>query len=122
MNYLKIILAVSALLLISACSKPPEVVTVTKLEALNIPLVTRPATPDLYNPKIYVVTADNYDEFVQRFTDTNGELVFVAISVKDYENISLNLQEIRTFVLKQNEVIVYYEEAIKDNVQAIENQ
>lgn len=116
MIYLKTILAITALLLISGCVKPtPETITVTKLEPVNIPVVNQPNPPELISPKIYVVNKDNYQEFEDRFIKANGELVYVAISIKDYENLSINLEEIRAFVLKQKEIIVYYEEAIKDS-------
>jgi subtilisin family serine protease len=44
-----------------------------------------------------------------------SELVFVGISIKDYENLSLNLAEIQAFLKKQNQIIIYYEDAIQNN-------
>lgn len=67
----------------------------------------------LNDVKIYVVTAENYDEFVEEFTAKNGELAYIAISVKDYENLSLNIAELRRYIEQQKQVIVYYEEAVK---------
>lgn len=116
MIYLKTILAITAIAAISGCVKPePNTITVTKLEPVNIPVVNQPNPPSLVSPKIYVVNSENYDEFVERFVKANGELVYVAISIKDYENLSINLEEIRAHVIKQKEIIVYYEEAIKDS-------
>ena len=116
MIYLKTILAVTTLTLLSSCSAfDKKTVTITKLVPSNIPTVSAPAKPQLISPKIYVVTEDNYDEFVTKFTGSNGELVFVAISIKDYENLSINLEEIKAYILKQKEVIVYYEDAIADS-------
>jgi len=40
-------------------------------------------------------------------------LAFVALSVKDYENLALNVSELRRFINQQKEIIVYYEEAMK---------
>jgi hypothetical protein len=50
---------------------------------------------------------------VKKFTDKNGELVYVAISIKDYENLALNIAEIRRYLNQQTEIIIYYEEAVK---------
>ena len=104
-------------LLISACSafKEPEqvVVTVPKIIRNEIPLATRPKPVTLVDTKIYVVTAENYDAFVEEFKGKNGDLVYVAISIKDYENLSLNIAELRRYINQQKEVIVYYEDAIQ---------
>lgn len=64
---------------------------------------------------MYVVTKDNYDEFVAEFEKKNGSLVYIAFSVKDYENLSINIAELRRYINQQKEVIVYYETAIKES-------
>ena len=63
----------------------------------------------LNDVKIYVVTAENYDEFVEKFTAKNGEATYIAISIKDYENLSLNFAELRRYIEQQQQIIVYYE-------------
>ena len=60
-----------------------------------------------------MVNKDNYEEFVADFTAKNGEVAYIAISVKDYENLSLNFAELRRYIEQQKEIIVYYEEAVK---------
>ena len=67
----------------------------------------------LNDVKIYVVNEDNYEEFIEEFRAKNGEIVYIAISVKDYENLSLNIAELRRYIEQQKQVIVYYEEAVK---------
>jgi len=37
----------------------------------------------------------------------------MAISVRGYENISLNLADLRRYILQQKEIIVYYEDSVK---------
>lgn len=110
-------LAISSVLLLTACSKPePQVVTVPEIIEKTVPLTQRPTQPDLYkNFKLYIVTEDNYGEFKTRFEKEQGDFVFVAMSVKDYENISLNMAEIQSYIQKQEAVIVYYEDALSDN-------
>lgn len=63
--------------------------------------------------KIYVVTKENIDQFEKDFVKKNGSLVYIAISVKDYENLSLNFAELRRYIEQQQQIIVYYEEAVK---------
>jgi len=64
--------------------------------------------------QFYVVTEDNYEEFSSKFIKKNGELVYIAISIKDYENLSLNMAELFRYIKQQKEVIVYYEDATKE--------
>ena len=78
-----------------------------------MPPAARPKPVQMNNIKIYVVNKDNYDIFVEEFAKKNGELVYIAISVKDYENLSLNIAELRRYLNQQKEIIVYYEEATK---------
>ena len=38
---------------------------------------------------------------------------YVAISVKDYENLAINIAELRRYIEQQTEIILYYENAVK---------
>ena len=106
----------AALLTLMGCSamrQEPQIVTVTNTVKTTVPIVARPKGAQINDIKIYVVTAENYDEFVEKFTAKNGELAYIAISVKDYENLSLNFAELKRYIEQQKQIIVYYEEAVK---------
>ena len=60
----------------------------------------------------YVVTADTFGNFKKRFKKENGDLLFYALSVRDYENIALNMADIKRFIDQQQQIIVYYEKAV----------
>ena len=60
----------------------------------------------------YVVTADTFENFKKRFEKENGDLLFYALSVRDYENIALNMADIKRFIDQQQQIIVYYEKAV----------
>jgi|TARA_Y100000033_G_scaffold20475_1_gene19274 hypothetical protein len=51
---------------------------------------------------------------VKEFTEENGELAFVALSMKDYENLALNVAELRRYINQQKNIIIYYEEAVTE--------
>lgn len=70
----------------------------------------------LTDTRVFVVTKDNYDEFVKEFTEVYGELAFVALSMKDYENLALNIAEIKRYLQQQTEIIVYYEKAVTEEL------
>ena len=92
----------------------PEPIVVTKTEYLyrEVPIQLRPKPVDLYDIEFYAVTDENIDEFLERFEEDNGSIVFFAISVPDYENIALNMGELRRFIESQNAIIMYYEENV----------
>ena len=78
------------------------------------PVVARPKPLQLNDTRVFVVTKDNYEEFVKEFTETYGELAFVALSMKDYENLAFNVADIKRFLEQQNEIILYYEKAVTE--------
>ena len=87
------------------------------MEKVVVPVVARPKPLRLSDTRIFVVTKDNYDEFVKEFTEIYGDLAYVAISMKDYENLALNIAEMRRFLNQQKQIIVYYEKAVSENTQ-----
>ena len=109
----------------TACSllKPEEVV-VTQVEYVDrvIPVQPRPKPVSLYDIEFYAVTDENIDEFLERFEKENGDVVFFAISVPDYENIAINMGELRRFIQSQTAIIVYYEENANPNKEESEEQ
>jgi len=66
----------------------------------------------LHRVKFYAVTPENLEEFLQTFEEEAGVNVFFAMSVPDYENMSLNVAELRRYINQQKAVILYYEDSI----------
>lgn len=124
-------MVLSLTVLISGCStlsffgsKPEkEVVVQTKLVERRIPLQAAPKPITLGDPSFYVVTEENFEEFIEKFKKENGDTwVFYAMSVRSYETLSLNVAEIRRFVEQQKAIIVYYENAITESVKKPEEK
>ena len=67
-----------------------------------------PREIDLKDPMWYVVTPDNFEEFKERIIDQEGELVFLAMSVPDYEVMAYNMQELKRYITEMKDVVVYY--------------
>ena len=108
------------ILLISGCSsfyKPEkEVIIQTELVEKNIPIVPHPRPVQMNEIKIYVVSPEkNFEEFKKEFESKNGTDSYIAISIKDYENLSKNFAELRRYIEQQKQIIVYYEGAVKPN-------
>ena len=105
------------ILLTSGCVgfKPEkEIVTVTKLVERQIPTVPHPKQVQMNEIKIYVVSpSENFDKFKEEFEKKNGADSYIAISVKDYENLAKNFAELRRYIEQQKQIILYYEEAVR---------
>ena len=85
-------------------------------------LQNSPKPVDLADIKFRVVTEENLDKFIEDFRKDYGEVVFVALPVKDYERLSINLEDIRRYIKQQKEIIVYYEVAISEASESTADQ
>ena len=98
----------------SGCaSVEPQVVLKTDYVVKDIPIQARPKPLNLHRVKFYAVTPENMEEFLAKFEEEAGVNVFFAMSVPDYENMSLNVAELRRYINQQKALIVYYEESIE---------
>ena len=117
MNFGKISSLLLAILLLSSCSsfyKEPEIKVVTKLEKTVVPIVPMPKPVQMNDIKIYVVSPEeNFEEFKKEFEAKNGGDAYIAISIKDYENLSKNFAELRRYIEQQKAIILYYENAVQ---------
>ena len=124
---LKILASALTLLTISGCSllqQPPrEVEIITKPIEIIITQPIMPRPLNLKEPNWYVVSDTPiankdglypegytyFDKFVDDIKKKHGgDLVFIAMSVADYELMSYNTQELKRYISQLGEVIVYY--------------
>ena len=105
-----------ATLLLSSCSSirpEPEIVTVTEIIERTIPTVAHPKPVRMNDVKVYVVSpTENFEQFMVEFKKKNGTDSYIAISVKDYENLSKNFAELSRYIKQQKKIIIYYEKAV----------
>ena len=104
-------LGLIVVILVGCASTPvKEVVIKTKPIEIEIAQPERPREIKLERPEWFVVNSSNLEEFLEKVRKIQSdEHVFFAFTPQDYEKMSYNLQEIRRYVLQQNEIIVYYE-------------
>lgn len=112
MPQLKLLMILSASLILVSCAQVEKYVTNTEY----VDRIIDPAQPiapiSMRDVKFKVVTSDNITSFVDEFKRKNGQLVFIAMSVEGYEKLALNLADLKKYIQQQKSVIVYYEEAI----------
>jgi hypothetical protein len=122
LTILSLTLLSSALVGCGAFRKPEEkVVTVTKVVRPTIAIATKPKPIMLGDLQFHVVTQENFEQFKETFIKENGQLVFIALSIRDYEIMAVNIAELRRYINQQKEIIVYYEKSIEDHKKAETN-
>ena len=60
--------------------------------------------------KWLTVTPDNWEEQLAIIEAQEGELVFLALSIPDYELMAYNMQELKRYITELKDVVVYYRE------------
>ena len=114
MQHSKYLIALCIVLFLANCTQPePLVVPQIEYVEKNIPIVNRPQPVDIVAPRFYVVSRDTFEEFIIEFRAKNGTETFIVISVKDYENLSMSVAEIKRYLEQQNKIILYYEQQVK---------
>lgn len=112
---LAVLLLLPILSLSSGCAgiKPEkEVVIQTEYLERKIPIQPRPKGLKLLPLNFYAVTEENLQEFLERFEKENGDIVFFALSVPNYENLSMNMADLKRYIEQQKQIIVYYETSV----------
>ena len=84
------------------------------MEKVQIPVVARPKPLQLVDTRVRVVTKDTLEQFLLDYEKQYGQVAFVVLSMKDYENLALNIADLRRYINQQTEIIVYYEDAVTE--------
>ena len=117
----KISLVLATVFLISGCSvlRPEtQIVTQTEYVQRNIPIQAAPKPLTLNEVTWYVVTEENFEEFIEKYKRENGEpWVFYATPVRSYEAMALNLAELRRYIQQQQAIILYYEQQVEKEIE-----
>jgi len=97
-------------MMVCSCSLIPT----KKIEVSAKPLerqIVQPIMPreiDLKQPQWIAVTPDNWEEQLALIEEQEGELVFLAMTIPDYEVMAYNMQEIKRYITELKDVVVYY--------------
>ena len=73
--------------------------------------IVQPVMPreiDLKQARWLTITPENFEEQFALIEDQEGELVFLAMTVPDYETMAYNMQEIKRYITELKDVVVYY--------------
>ena len=112
--YSNIFACLIATVSITGCASTTTPIQVdTRPVQLTIIQPAPPAPVSLSEVKVSVVTAATLDAFIKQAKAEQGtdNPVFVVVSVKGYENLSLNIAELKRYILQQQQIIAYYRKA-----------
>ena len=98
------------LMMVCSCSLIPT----KQIEVTAKPLertIVQPIMPreiDLKEVMWLTITPENFEEQFALIENQEGELVFLAMTVPDYEVMAYNMQEIKRYITELKDVVVYY--------------
>lgn len=104
-------------------STPEPIPVEIRTVEVKIP-ITHPPMPraiDLKEPYWYVVSDKNIDKFLEDMEKQNGTVVFLAMTVDDYELMAYNMQEIKRYINQMKEVVVYYRKMNTDEPEVVQD-
>lgn len=104
----------AALLTISMMVSSCSMLGTKQIEVQAKPMertIVQPIMPreiDLKQPKWFAVTDKNLDTFIADIKEQEGEVIFLAMSIPDYEVMAYNMQELKRYITEMKDVVVYY--------------
>ena len=98
------------LMMACSCSLLPtrEIQVSAKPIERNIVQPIMPREIDLKQVRWLTITPENFEEQFALIKEQEGELVFLAMTVPDYETMAYNMQEIKRYITELKDVVVYY--------------
>jgi hypothetical protein len=104
-----------SILFLAACGAPIETVKPVEVRTIEIsrPAPIVPAVDQLQLRPVswIIITPNNIDEAFAKIQ--RGELVLFAVTAEGYQNIALNLSDIRALIEQQNRIIAVYKSQYK---------
>lgn len=107
------VFALLVAMMLASCASTTPIQVDTAPTQLTVIQPPPPAPLSLSDVKVSVVTVDTLDAFIAAAKKEQGtdNPVFVLVSVQGYENLSLNIAELKRYIIQQQEIIAYYRKA-----------
>ena len=105
-------------MMVSNCSLLPtkEIEIVAKPMERKIVQPIMPREIDLRQVQWLTITPENYEEQFAIIEAQEGELVFLAMTIPDYETMAYNMQELKRYITELKDVVVYYRKVTTEDV------
>ena len=109
---MKSLFLIAGLLLLTACGSSTILTTpvVQQRPTLTVPTLTAAQQLPI---EWYIITRENAETKLREIEQSQGSVTLFATSAQGYQNLSLNVAELRRYIVQQNAVIAalreYYE-------------
>jgi hypothetical protein len=106
--------------MVSNCSLLPTRTLEVKAKPIERTIV-QPIMPreiDLKTVRWLTITPENFEEQFKLIEDQEGELVFLAMTIPDYELMAYNMQELKRYITELKDVVVYYRKVTTEDISA----
>lgn len=109
------------LTILSGCSSKPQTIEISTSPVAKPQLVLPTSDQIVTRPVEWIiVTPENATQVFDELRKKNQRVVLFAVTDKGYENISLNLNDIRTYIQQQQLIIVAYNQYYQESNSALD--
>ena len=117
-------LLLMTLTMVSNCSLLPtkQVEVVARPVERTIVQPIMPREIDLKEVRWLTITPENYEQQFELIEEQEGELVFLAMTIPDYEVMAYNMQELKRYITELKDVVVYYREVTTADLNTQNNE
>ena len=99
----------AVVLLISGCAGTPKPIQISTSPVQKPELVLPQADSVVNRPVEWIlITPENYEQVFADIKKSGQDVVLFGITAKGYENLSLNANDLRTYMQQQNAIILAY--------------
>jgi hypothetical protein len=97
-------------LFLAACGGGVGISVTTRPLDIDIARTADPTGVTMLPVQFKVINKDNLESFLTDLRTNQGgnNPVFFAITTRDYENMALNLADLRRYIEQQQSIIIYY--------------
>lgn len=85
---------------------------------MSVPTADRIVTR---NVEWIIITENNYEQVFERLKKENKDVVLFGVTAEGYENLALNISDLRTHIEQKNAIIVAYKRYYIDSQNSLEN-
>lgn len=116
------VLGFGLLLLLSGCATPQPKVIEISAKPIDKPQLIVPSADrlNLRDIQWIVITPENVDDVMAKLSASGGKVAVFALTDKGYENLALNINDLRTYITQLQAIIVAYEGYYKDSNSALD--
>jgi hypothetical protein len=106
----KTLIAIILVALVAGCSSTQKIVEKPVMVERQKLLVPEVQPVEQINLEWTVLTKENFEARVREIEEQGGQFVVFALTPQGYQNLSINVAELRRYIIQQRSILVAYKE------------